>query len=112
MRRSAQDSAPGLWEFPGGKAEKGESYRETGIREAREETGLMSKSLKYVGRYNRPRRSGHGLITMVLTHCESFSGKVKLSKEHSGYKWLPKKKILSSKNYANDVYKFFELRER
>ena len=40
-QRMPQDSFGGSWEFPGGKAEPGESLQECLIREIREELGLV-----------------------------------------------------------------------
>jgi 8-oxo-dGTP diphosphatase len=39
------------WEFPGGKKEEGETLDEAAIREVREETGALVKTLQYLGEY-------------------------------------------------------------
>lgn len=38
-------------EFPGGKAEEGETIEETALREVFEETGAVLKNLSYIGEY-------------------------------------------------------------
>ncbi|PWW26224.1 8-oxo-dGTP diphosphatase [Cytobacillus oceanisediminis] len=39
------------WEFPGGKAERGESLEDAARREVFEETGAILKSLEFIGEY-------------------------------------------------------------
>ncbi len=48
-RRPSEGLLGGLWEFPGGKVEKGESAHAAARRELREETGLNVRSLRFVG---------------------------------------------------------------
>lgn len=112
VKRSAGDSSPGLWEFPGGKSESGETYEQTGTREVDEETGLSVKSLKLIVEYIRPRRSGIGNVKMALMLSEDFSGTVKLSEEHSEYKWVRESELATfneKEKIANDVFKIIEV---
>ncbi len=39
------------WEFPGGKREENETLEEAALREVREETGAVVKTLQYLGEY-------------------------------------------------------------
>lgn len=86
LRKNAP--AKGLWFFPGGSIQKGESPLESAIRELKEETGIESSSLEYVG------------VRSVLfqaddIHVLSFVFRLKLNKlpeitldeESARYKW-------------------------
>ena len=86
--KRAQDSTwPGLWEFPAGKIELGERPEDAARREVLEETGITVASLRFLGTSEREK-------TVYLFHSADFSGEVRLSEEHTEYKWLAKKEIL------------------
>ncbi len=59
---------PGLWEFPGGKCEAGESPESAVVRECREETGLAvsPKSLRRRVEHVYP----HGHVELYYFDCE------------------------------------------
>ncbi len=49
FRRNGDDEASGLWEFPGGKIEAGESPEQAVVREVREELSLDVRVKGFVG---------------------------------------------------------------
>ncbi len=53
IKRGRPPSA-GLWSIPGGRCRPGESAAEACIREAREETGLSVRVVRFAGRVQRP----------------------------------------------------------
>ena len=48
-RRSSGSVLGGLWEFPGGKIEAGESAAQAAVRECREELGCEARALRDLG---------------------------------------------------------------
>ena len=94
----------GHWDFPKGHTEKGESDEETLRREVEEETGIddikiipnFSKLIRYFYRARgsekeeRKRDNRKNLIAKKVIYyiAQTGTGKVTLSFEHIGYKWL------------------------
>ena len=66
--RRKHEPFKGHYALPGGFVEYGERVEETAIREAKEETGLDVKLLRFVGVYSDPSRDprGHTVTTAFL----------------------------------------------
>ena len=77
----------GLWEFPGGKLEAGESPEEALIRELREELGIETKSacLAPLTFASHSYESFH--LLMPLFVCRKWQG-TPVAKEHAALKWV------------------------
>lgn len=89
---------PKHWDFPGGKLEPGEKPTDGLIREVFEETSLKIKPLKLVGVYDLDL-DNIGKLTHKFNvySTEVLSGEVKLSHEHTDFKWATKEEILKLK---------------
>jgi len=68
QRRHFSSEHGGLWEFPGGKLESGESAEGAAIREIEEELGIViaADSLEPVGFASGPGASANGMRTIVI----------------------------------------------
>ena len=75
-RRAARGLLGGLWEFPGGGIQEGESSREACRREIREETGLEVEVLEPLARVRHAYT--HFRIVMEVFRCTHQSGRVRL----------------------------------
>lgn len=54
----------GIWAFPGGHVELGETLEEAVVRELREETGMSARFRGLLGLYDVIRRDESGLVTI------------------------------------------------
>ncbi|MDL2253193.1 NUDIX domain-containing protein [Ruminococcaceae bacterium OttesenSCG-928-I18] len=93
LRRSATDPyGPGIWEFPGGQMEFGESLVKALRREVREETGLAIEigPLLYTA---TPliRADRQALVLNYL--CTAGTEEVVLSHEHYDFLWATKAEL-------------------
>ncbi|HUT32557.1 MAG TPA: NUDIX domain-containing protein [Planctomycetota bacterium] len=77
----------GQWEWPGGKADKGEEFTEALAREAREETSLEIEITGLVGAAHFEMPAVH--VILLCMEARSVGGEVALSEEHDQFAWAP-----------------------
>ncbi len=88
LKRSDQDDhKPGVWETPGGGVDTEEAPQKALEREAMEETGLAIIVKEPFNIFTFRKDSGEFKVGMTFL-CETTSGEVTLSHEHSEYRWI------------------------
>ena len=85
-QRGDDGNLPGLWEFPGGKIEQGESKQAALVREIAEELGCTVEVGREVTTTTHEYEFGE--VTLTTFFCRLVAGTPKLT-EHASIKWLP-----------------------
>jgi len=91
-RRPAQVHQGGLWEFPGGKVESGESQQSALQRELLEELGIDITRCRPLIRIQHHYPDKHVLLDVWLV--EAFNG-IPHGKENQPIEWCPPSELLS-----------------
>ncbi|MHC6180918.1 (deoxy)nucleoside triphosphate pyrophosphohydrolase [Clostridium sp. JNZ X4-2] len=94
--RSPKMSLPNRWEFPGGKIEQGETFKQAIEREIREE---LSCTVKFIDVFNENTYEYEKFtVNLITVKCKLMSGTPTKS-EHSKLIWMSKEN-LPSLNWA------------
>ncbi|MFC5471585.1 8-oxo-dGTP diphosphatase MutT [Cohnella suwonensis] len=89
-RRKKGKSQEGMWEFPGGKLEPGESPETCLIRELQEEMGIEIIPYEWFG--NNEHDYGTVQIKLIAYMAKYSQGEIKLT-DHDEYRWAGRSEL-------------------
>ena len=94
LKRSEKEIYPGLWQMVSGSIHEGETAYQTALREIAEETNLKPTKIWVVPNVNSfysPEKNYISLLPVFAVKVNPNS-KVRISDEHTEYKWVRKEK--------------------
>lgn len=99
LKRSANDvNRANCWDFPGGNLEFGEDALKSLKREIKEEASINVKNIRLLHVITEIDKKKNLFWVKIGYVAEYASGKVKISDEHSEYRWVTTKEFLKLKS--------------
>lgn len=91
-QRNLKKAQGGLWEFPGGKVEPGETKEDAIVREIKEELDIDIEYKGYLAEkvFEYPEK----IINLIALQCLKIKGEIKLL-EHEAYVWVNENELLN-----------------
>ncbi len=108
LKRSKYEIYPDVWQMVTGTVKENEKGYEAAIREIKEETGLNPERMWVVPNVNSFYNPSDDSVCLVPVFVAMVSGNenVKISEEHSDYKWVDEeeaKKLLAWRGQRKSV---------
>ena len=100
-QRNLNKSQGGLWEFPGGKIESGETKEEAIVREIKEELNMNIKVDSFFDEkiYEYPDKT----IRLIALNCSMISDSYEVL-EHEDIKWISEDEFKAYEFAPADIY--------
>ena len=99
-QRNLKKAQGGLWEFPGGKIEEGETNHQTLSRELREELDINVEIGDFFYQVEHDYPDFH--LSMAVFECNLISKEMKMN-VHKGIKWLKPEEMMTLDWAAADI---------